>query len=114
MIPESIFEPEQERQLKELMSTYKGDAALLGNAVGALVTGRLYGWRVVRLLYTSVTYTKYQKALGIDFKKWCPETTALSDRSRAYSFVVKAGRFWDFVRGRSLPQEYLDSRKELA
>jgi hypothetical protein len=114
MIPESIFEPEQERQLKELMSTYKGDVTLLGSAVGALVTGRLYGWRVVRLLYSSATYTKYQKLLGIDFKKWCPETTELSGRSAGYRFTLKVGKFWEFVRGRSQPPEFLEIKKELA
>lgn len=109
-----IFTKDQDEKLKELMSTYQGDATVLASAVGAFTIGRLYGWRVLRLLYSSATYTKYQKLLKVDFKLECPKTTELSERSRGYKFVVGAGKFWDFVRGRALPSDYLDIKKELA
>lgn len=109
-----IFDEGQEKELHRIVSDFKGDGTSLGNAVGALVVARLYGWRVARLMYSLNSYGKYQKVLGIDFKDWCPETTELSDKSMAYKFALKAGQFWDLVRGKAKPPEFLETKKELA
>lgn len=112
--PVPIFDETQDKELARIIASYKGDASTLGNAIGALTVARTFGWRVARLIYAPATYQKYQKALGIDFKDWCPETTEQSERSLGYRFVQKAGDFWSFVRGAGKPQEYLDQKKELA
>lgn len=109
-----IFDEGQEKELHRIMSDFKGDGTALGNAVGALVFSRVYGWRVARLMYSINSYGKYQKLLGIDFKEWCPEVTDLSRKSMAYKFALKAGQFWELVRGKAKSEEFLEHKKELA
>lgn len=85
--------------LDAVMKVYKGDTEVLRNAVGAVMFGRIYGWRVLRITTSSGAYTKYQRILGLDFKDVLEETTPLSDRSLAYVIVKKLNNFWKVVRG---------------
>lgn len=81
------------------MKSYKGDAETIRNAVGAVMLGRIYGWRVLRLITSSGAYTKYQRVLELDFKEVLQEETPLSERSLGYVIVKKLKNFWKVVRG---------------
>jgi hypothetical protein len=61
--------------------------------------GRVYGWRVIRLIFSSRTYRKYQKVLGLEFKKVLPGVTEHSERSYGFKMAVKLNQYWDIVRG---------------
>lgn len=90
-------------QLIELIDSvsanYKGDSHVLFGAIGALMVGRLYGWRVIRVFLSTTTYAKYQKVLGISFKDYMPPETELSDRAFAYKVIKDLKSFWGIVRG---------------
>lgn len=80
---------------------YRGDSSVLFSAIGALMVGRTYGWRVLRIVTSNASYTKYQRILNIDFKEVLPEETPLSHRSLGYTIVKKVGNFWAVVRGQA-------------
>lgn len=82
-----------------VMESYKGDLVELSNAIGAARLGHKFGWRVLRIVISSKTYTKHQRVLGLSFKDVLPELTKDSERSAGYQLVVKLNNFWDVVRG---------------
>lgn len=91
--------------IRDLVENYQGDAVLLGNAIGALVLGRYVGWRVLRLMYSAATYTKYQRILGLQFKAVLPERGRYAYKSLGLNIIDKVGGFWDFVRRAAGPPE---------
>ena len=92
--------------IDNVASTYKGDSHVLFGAVGALVVGRPYGWRVIRVFLSTTTYAKYQRVLGLSFKDVLPPETELSDRALAYRIVKKLKAFWGIVRGELPIEDY--------
>lgn len=78
---------------------YRGDSSVLFSAIGALMVGRTYGWRVLRIVTSHASYTKYQRILEIDFKEVLPPETKYSERSLGYAIVTKLNNFWEVVRG---------------
>lgn len=79
--------------------SYKGNADVLIGAIGALMIGRVYGWRVLRIVIGSNSYTKYQRVLGVEFKSILKPTTEFSDKSLGFKLVLKLNNFWDVVKG---------------
>jgi len=90
---------ELDEYIDTLMDDYKGDLVELSNAIGAVKLGHRFGWRVLRIVISSKTYTKHQRVLGLSFKDVLPELTKDSQRSAGYQLVVKLNNFWDVVRG---------------
>lgn len=91
--------------IQQTIENYQGDAVILGNALGALVLGRYVGWRVLRIVYSSPTYSKYQKILGVNFKDVLRERDFLSKKSLGLAIIDRLGGFWDFVRQAAGPSE---------
>jgi hypothetical protein len=90
---------ELNHHIDTLMDNYKGDLVELSNAIGAVRLGHRFGWRVLRIVISSKTYTKHQRILGLSFKDALPELTKDSQRSAGYQLVIKLNNFWDVVRG---------------
>jgi hypothetical protein len=88
---------------------YTGQSQTLFMAIGTLMAGRIYGWRVLRILLSSSSYMKYQRALKLEFKDVLPEETEYSGKSVAYKIVKKMGNFWDAVR-RSAPLDEMENK----
>lgn len=87
------------KHLDEVSAEFKGNSSHLTSAIGAFWVGRVYGWRVLRIITSSPTYTRHQRILGIDFKKELPEITEYSQKSTGYKIVMELNKFWDVVRG---------------
>lgn len=94
-----MTEQDLEDYLDNLKKTYKGDLTYLAAALGALDLGKIYGWKVLRIIYSSVTYRKYQKILGFEFKAVLPETTDYSMRSAGFKLVTDTKKFWEVAKG---------------
>ncbi len=75
------------------------------SAIGALVMGQMYGYRVLELVHSAATRNKYCKLLGIgSFREVCRATGVYSQRH--YLFRVM-GTVSDWWRGRhNLPRVY--------
>lgn len=87
-----------DKHIENTIDNYQGDGNALAHAIGYLVLGRYVGWRVIRIICSKDTCAKHQKILGIDFKEVLPERGHFARKSRALSFLDKAGGFWDYVR----------------
>lgn len=70
----------------------------LESAIGALITGQLFGYRVLELVHSFYTRKKYCGLLGIkSFRDVCPAHGPYSDRHYLYRAMSKVT---DWYRGR--------------
>jgi hypothetical protein len=109
-----VLDEESEKTILHSIKNFSGIGTTLESALGALVLGQVFGWRVLKLLHTPSTYRKYEKALGIEFKNVCPEITELGKKkSIGYAITEKLGSFWAVVMGkRKVPEKNLIGNKE--
>ena len=93
------LDPEVEQQIIKSIEEYRGQGPVLGSALGALIVGQHYGWRVLKMFHNQSTYSKYEKILGIKFAELCDERTKLSRKSIGLAVADKICSFWAVVRG---------------
>lgn len=79
---------------------FKGNLDELESAIGMLMLGRHYGWRVMMLIHSPSTIRKYVRALGLkNLRDVLPEVGVLAHRSNAWRLVDGTKNFWKVVRG---------------
>lgn len=88
---------------------FAGQIDELQKAIGMLMTGDLFGWRVLVLVHNKRTIRKYEEILGIEVKEFFPEEGPYTHRSIGYSVATKVGNFWKAVSG-DIP---IDNRREI-
>lgn len=82
------------------IDSYQGPLDVLESAIGVLIVGRQYGWRVMMLVHSPSTIRKYMKILGIrHLREVLPEVGVFAHRSRAWRLVENTQGFWKAVRG---------------
>ncbi|MDD5353243.1 MAG: hypothetical protein PHS93_08805 [Candidatus Omnitrophica bacterium] len=101
---------EIDEHIHNLMATYKGDITLLADAIGALRLGQSFGWAVLMIVYSPMTYRKYQKALNLEFKTVLPEKGEFAERSKGYQLVKDIKNFWKAVKR----EVYIDPKERTA
>ncbi len=84
----------------EKMSTYVGQIDHFYEAVGMIITGRLMGWKVMRLVSSRRCWTTATALFG-DPKLLMPEEAKYTKRSIGYRAIKTASEYWDFVSGKS-------------
>lgn len=77
---------------------YVGQSDRLLDAFGLIIFGRLYGWRVARLVSSNKTWTVATKLFG-DPKLLMPERAKYAHKSIGLAIVDKLGGYWDYIRG---------------
>lgn len=92
------------QQLAEVIDravdNFNGNLNDLSSAVGMLVVGQRYGWRVILLIHSQATVRKYLKILGLKhLRDLLPEVGDLAQRSNAWRLVDGTANFWKVVRG---------------
>lgn len=96
-----VLSEEDEQIILQHMKEFRGVGTTLESALGALILGQYFGWRVLKLLHNPATYRIYEKVLGIEFKNVCPEITELGQKkSIGYAITEKLGSFWAVVMGK--------------
>ena len=79
---------------------FRGELNDLESAVGMLMIGRHYGWRVILLIHSPVTVRKYSRILGLkNLRDALPEVGVLAHRSNAWRLLDDGKNFWKVVRG---------------
>ncbi len=81
---------------------FHGQSDDLTQMIGMVVLGRLYGWRVARLVTPSKVWARSVKILGCDPKALMPERGKYAYKSLALSVADRLGGYWDMVRGSAL------------
>lgn len=79
------------------------------SAIGALLVGQMFGYRVLELTHAGVTRRKYCRLLGIkSFRDVCPETAVYTQRHFLFRVMGSMSDWW---RGReALPREHKSRR----
>jgi len=78
---------------------FRGNLGELEQAIGVLICGRRFGWKVMMLVHDRKTLAKYEKILGVDFREEFPEVGDLARKSIAWTAVQKVSNFWKAVKG---------------
>ncbi|MGC4059936.1 MAG: hypothetical protein QM749_03405 [Aquabacterium sp.] len=79
---------------------FNGNLDELESAIGMLMIGRHYGWRVMLLIHSPNTIRKYLRILGLKhLREALPEVGVLAHRSTAWRLVDGTQNFWKVVRG---------------
>lgn len=94
-IPDKNIIPHIDSVTKE----FGGNVNELEQAIGVWIVGRKLGWKVMLLVHDRKTLAKYEKILGIDFRKELEPEGPLAYKSLAWTAVKKVTNFWKAVRG---------------
>lgn len=96
-----VLDDATEQKILQNMQEFRGIGTTLESALGALIVGQFFGWRVLKLMHNPATYRKYEKVLGVEFKAVCPEITEFGKKkSIGYAITEKLGSFWAVVMGK--------------
>lgn len=87
---------------------FRGQADELENAIGMLMIGRIYGWRVLVIVHNKRTIKKYEEILGINIREMFPPEGPLAQKSLGYKIASKVSNFWKAVSG----DIKIDNRRE--
>jgi len=100
--------------INEKSADFHGQLDDLQVAVGMLAVGRLYGWRVTRLISSKRHWSVACKLFG-DLKELLPERGVLAHKSVGLAIVDKVGDYWGIIKGEvSLDDLPLHERKKAA
>ena len=82
------------------VNNFVGQGPELESALGMLVMGQYYGWRVIYLMHDKKTLAKYQDILGIeDVRDVMDDVGPLTHRSVAWKLLRGVTNFWKAVTG---------------
>jgi hypothetical protein len=103
---------ELNERIETVCEEFQGQSGDLYQMVGAVVVGRLFGWRVVRLTASRATWMMVTRTFG-DPKEWMPERGRLAHKSLGLSMVDKLGGYWEYINGNK-PRDDLSIRERKA
>ena len=94
---------EQHKQLIDIqenaLAGFVGQLDELESALGMLLMGHHFGWKVLYIIHSKRTIRKYEDILGIKIRDIFPEEGPSSYRSPALALAKKATNFWKVVSG---------------
>lgn len=93
-----ITDKELQDKIEELGRDYKGQIDDLYQIVGMVVMGRLFGWRVIRMVASRRLWNHACVYFG-DLKSVLPERGRYATRSAGLRVVDELGGYWDFIKG---------------
>ena len=83
----------------EAVAQFSGSLEELEKAIGMLMVGYHFGWKVLLLVHSKRTIKKYEKILGIDIREFFPAEGASARRSIGLDLAKQIGNFWQVVSG---------------
>ena len=94
---------EQKQQLDDVINNAirdgQGQLDELESALGMLLLGHHYGWKVLYLIHSKKTIRKYEEMLGIKIREMFPEKGPSSPRSIGLIVAERYPNFWKIVSG---------------
>ncbi len=97
------MQPLSEKQLVDLIDkaikNFSGNTDSLAGAIGYLMIGRKFGWRVMFFMHSLGTVRKYEKILGVKSKDVMPEEGPLKKKAVVWDTLQKVSNYWKAVKG---------------
>lgn len=81
------------------IANFSGSLEELEKALGMLLVGYHFGWKVLLLVHSKRTIRKYEKILDIDIKEFFPAEGKSANRSMGLDLAKQIGNFWQVVSG---------------
>ncbi len=81
------------------VASYSGSLEDLEKAIGMLMAGYHFGWKVLMLVHSKRTIKKYEKILDIDIREFFPAEGRSAQRSMGLDLAKQIGNFWQVVSG---------------
>lgn len=81
------------------VARFSGSLEELEKAIGMLMIGYHFGWKVLLLVHSKRTIKKYEKILDIDIKEFFPAEGKSAERSMGLDIAKQIGNFWQVVSG---------------
>lgn len=78
---------------------FRGQLDELEGAIGMYMLGRHVGWKVLYIIHSKKTVSKYEKILGIDVRVEFEPETRDSERSHGFRLARAFTNFWKVVSG---------------
>jgi hypothetical protein len=104
---------DQRNQLVDIegnaIAGFTGQLDELESALGMLLMGHHFGWKVLYLIHSKKTIRKYEDILGIKIREIFLETGPSSYRSVGLTLAMKASNFWKVVSG----EEKIENRRKI-
>lgn len=93
-----ITDKELNAKVETVCTEFSGQLDDLYAVVGMIVVGRLFGWRVMRLVSRRGHWALAAKLFG-DPKALMRERGVLAHKSVGLAIIDKAGDYWEVIRG---------------
>lgn len=87
------------RVIHDAVNRFSGNSDELEKAIGMLMLGDYFGWKVLVLIHNKRTVRKYEEILGINVREFFAEEGPVAGRSIGYSLALTIGSFWKVVSG---------------
>lgn len=87
------------KKIEKVSAEFKGQLDDLQAAVGLILVGRLYGWRVLRLSASRRHWKVTCDLFGGDLKEILPERGVLAHKSLGLKIVDTGHDYWEVVKG---------------
>ena len=85
--------------IDQATTRFKGDMPVLESAIGMLMIGRLFGWKVMYLIHSRSTIKEYEKILGVNIRDVMPDVGRCAKKSVAWTLLQGVTNFWKAVKG---------------
>lgn len=109
-----ISDDELNQKIEQVCEEFHGQLDHLYQAVGMIVVGRYFGWRVMRLVAPARTWRLATKLFG-DPKLLMPERGRLAHKSVGLKLADRIGDYWGIIRGsRSRDEIPVEQRRMVA
>ena len=86
-------------QIDKAIKDFSGNTDNLVSAIGFLMLGRKFGWRIMFFMHSQSTVRKYEKILSVKFRQVLPEIGEYSKKAVAWQALQKVTNFWKAVKG---------------
>ena len=83
----------------QAVARFSGSLEELEKAIGMLMIGYHFGWKVLLLVHSKRTIRKYEKILDINVKEFFPAEGNSARRSMGLDLAKQIGNFWQVVSG---------------
>ena len=83
----------------KIAETKRGYMDEVESAIGMLIMGHHFGWKVMYLIHSQRTIKHYEEILGVKIREVLPDIGTQAHRSMAWKLAKGFTNFWKIVKG---------------